>query len=245
MTYVVPPPTPKIPSLTAKVTTPPAPPLPTTPPPPPPLPKVEEFPEPDFKGSDSIITRPVPFMETSDVSIPDIVMTADTSRDRFLMSRTDLALLYGISKDQIERFLTNVIHVRQDGLRFMYDLAHVTRIIDARDTFKGRTEADVVNMSHKDQKVYYQAKIAKEEYQKKRMENEKLSGSLIPVDEVRVSTVTAFKIMGNFLDSLPDVLERDGIIGNNKVDRAIKSIDRVREELSITMSTYAKELKGM
>jgi hypothetical protein len=92
-------------------------------------------------------------------------------------------------------------------------------------------------------KIYYQTLDVQQSYLSKKIANTKVAGDLLQRADVEQAFVTSFKMISNYLDSLPDLLERDGVIESNKVELAIKSVDRIRTELANSMSTYTDELK--
>ena len=104
-------------------------------------------------------------------------------------------------------------------------------------------EENLGKMTPAQLKVYFQTLDIQQSYLNKKSANAVKSGELIPKEEVRKSFVLSFKIMAEYLDSLPDILERDGLLESDKVDRAIKSVDRIRTELANTMSNMAKEIE--
>jgi hypothetical protein len=91
-------------------------------------------------------------------------------------------------------------------------------------------------------KTYFQTVSIQQEYLKKRRENLKDAKQLIPKEDVRDSFVTVFKIISIFFDTLPDVLERDGIIDKHKVDDAIEVVDSIRSDLAIKVEDYVVSL---
>ena len=57
-------------------------------------------------------------------------------------------------------------------------------------------------------------------------------GELIPAREVEIGLAGAYKTLALTLDTLPDALERDGVISSDEIGRVIDIMDSAREQLA-------------
>ena len=98
--------------------------------------------------------------------------------------------------------------------------------------------SDLGSMTPNELKTYFQTVDIQQSYLKKKIANEETAGELLRKSDVLDSMVNSFKIISNYLDSLPDVLERDGLISSADMDKTINSVDRVRVELANSLDEF-------
>jgi phage terminase Nu1 subunit (DNA packaging protein) len=98
------------------------------------------------------------------------------------------------------------------------DLLHVTYATDEY----GRIDADKLTPFAR--RAHYQS-----EMQKLKLEEER--GTMIPAIEVEQEQARVAKIVVRFLETLPDVLERDHSLSGAVVSRVQANIDALREEI--------------
>jgi hypothetical protein len=139
------------------------------------------------------------------------------------LSKRQFALIFGVDRDTVTRRLSdaNLKPTGKRGGHPVYDLKAGWKIIleggdgkqkdpDALEPFK--------------RKAYYQA-----EHEKLKLQTER--GELLSRIEVERETARLFEIMGRFLDTLPDALEREGGMDPRQVQKVEDLIDHMREEL--------------
>lgn len=80
-------------------------------------------------------------------------------------------------------------------------------------------------------KTFYQAKQAEQAYIKTKNDNDLNSGMLLRADDAERTFIEAFKIVSHYLDSIGDILERDGVITHAEVVGVDASVDNVRRQL--------------
>ena len=80
-------------------------------------------------------------------------------------------------------------------------------------------------------RTFYQAKKEEQQYIKTKNENELASGELLRADDAERTFIEAFKIVAHYLNSIGDILERDGVITHAEVEGVDESIDKIRAQL--------------
>jgi phage terminase Nu1 subunit (DNA packaging protein) len=103
--------------------------------------------------------------------------------------------------------------------------------------------ASTIGMTPSKLKVFYQAMTAKEDHKTRKMKNDTMLGLLLSREDVEITTAAAFKTIVNFLDILPDQLERDGLLRSDQVPVLIDSLDKARYQLASDLSSLNKELE--
>lgn len=96
-----------------------------------------------------------------------------------------------------------------------------------------------------ERKVFFQTEDIRQAYIAKHRKNEIEARTLIPASEVEMVLGKAFKSIALLLDTLPDNLERDGIIKNSDIDSVIKIIDNSRGQLATELSELSPECQLM
>jgi len=84
----------------------------------------------------------------------------------------------------------------------------------------------------KERLLHYEAEDSKQSARLKQRKNDVESGNLIHAVEVEQVLAQAFKTVALTLDTLPDALERDGMINGADVEGAIALIDEARTKLA-------------
>lgn len=72
--------------------------------------------------------------------------------------------------------------------------------------------------------------------EKKRLDVETTMGALIPADDFRIELAEVCKSMAQFLETLPDILERDCGLDGPTTARMIQVIDAQREDLAARLT---------
>lgn len=84
-------------------------------------------------------------------------------------------------------------------------------------------------------KTFYQAKQAEQGYIKTRTENARSAGELLDRGDVERTIIDAFKVVAHYLDSIGDILERDGVITHAEVAGVDRSVDSIREQMAAAL----------
>ena len=164
-----------------------------------------------------------------------------------LYSRIDLSEVYNLSSDVVGKMLAGIGIVAKDpNGRHLWNLGDVTELKDTRikssvaknqwgewdSSDDGEAfETDPNKMKPTDRRLYWQSVDLEQAAMLKQRKNAIESRELIPNDEVARTLTMAFKTVALTLDTLPDVLERDGIIGSGDIQTVIGILDSAREQL--------------
>jgi len=222
-------------------------------PPPPPPPKKVAPPPPPPPPPNKSVEAPKP--------APPIIVKKE---EKFAFTISELAQMFKLSNQGVRKKLKGVEPDIRKGNAWCWYIHRVAILsadaelaIQRRYDVSKRKDAslkdiqtadrplpvtDLGRMTPQQLKVYFQTVDVQQTYLKKRRENQVASKELIPKESVRENLSEVFKIIGNFMDSLPDVLERDGLIEGTDVDHAIELVDRVRHEMSTKVSEYADSM---
>lgn len=102
----------------------------------------------------------------------------------------------------------------------VYRLADYKRVVEATDD--GSQDPD--KMRPFERKAHYQA-----EHEKLALEIER--GQLVPVMEVEAGAAATFKKLAQWLDTFPDILERDCALPRDALAKVEQRVDVMRDEL--------------
>jgi len=163
-----------------------------------------------------------------------------------LYSRIDLGELYNLSPDVVGKMIGGIGMVAKDhNGRHLWNLKDIT---DLKDTRSGGSnvvknqwgewgddgepiETDPARMKPADRRLYWQSVDLEQAAMLKQRKNSVEARELIPNEEVARTLTMAFKTVALTLDTLPDVLERDGIIASGDIQTIISILDSAREQL--------------
>jgi len=155
----------------------------------------------------------------------------------FYFNREELAETFGLARSTVCKMIKGIPHagVRDRGL--VWHIADVTTLKDAqkkkqRKVVENNVEVNPEKRTPKERLLHHQAEGLKQSALLKQRRNDVESGVLIPALEVEKALATAFKTVALTLDTLPDALERDGMISSADVEGAIALIDVAREQLA-------------
>lgn len=158
-----------------------------------------------------------------------------------------LALTYGTSTAKVREKMVDVLPIDVTGRFPLYALKDVTQLKDNRpETYRIHAskikdeEDDYINtdpklMSAVEKINHYKAEDLKESALIKKRKNDAECGRLMVAQQVERTTAEAFKKIALTLDTLPDALERDGIISSSDVQKVISILDNSREQLAIDL----------
>lgn len=184
------------------------------------------------------------------------IMTNLTAR--YLFSLSELAEMFGLSQAGAKKVIKDVEPDGKRGRAFVWQLSRVAKLtgdveLAIQREYESRNDAtlgdiqtankelpitDLGAMTPAQLKVYFQTVDIQQSYLGKRRINLQKAGELIPKESVREAFVNVFKIITIFFDTLPDVLERDGIVDRGRVDDTIKVVDGVRQDMADKVQDY-------
>lgn len=192
--------------------------------------------------------------------------------NKFLFNIKLLALAFDIDRTRLTHMISKVDPVARKGRSLIYDIKDVAQIVETRDAMlvekftKGEhkkphhpnsttsgiaedEDGEIINdpeeMNALQKINFYKAEDLKQSALAKKYKNDIEEGKLlIGVDTERV-TAEAFKKIALVLDTLPDLLERDGIIGSGDIERVINILDNSRDQLAIDLSEISPATKDI
>ena len=130
----------------------------------------------------------------------------------------------------------------------VWALSKITSLNDVRAPYippepkPETTETDPSKMKPADRRVHYQAEDLKEAAELKKRKNELESGAVIAAVEVERALAEAFKVIALLLDTLPDIIERDGMLAPSDIPSIITLLDGAREQLANDLSKFSDEV---
>jgi hypothetical protein len=142
---------------------------------------------------------------------------------RFELSIRQLSLETGIGRDAIRHRLT-AANVRPSGQRGGHAVYRLRDALPAIYLAGADGEVDPDRLPPHERRAFYQGAHEK-------MRVQMMAGELIPRMEVERTFARAYKTMAQFLETLPDVLERSTASTPEQLRRLEASIDQLREEL--------------
>lgn len=139
-----------------------------------------------------------------------------------LLSLSSLAQEFGIARETVARRISdaNVQPADTSGAHPRYRLRDVLPALVG----DGEGKADPDKMRPFERRAHYQAELEALTLATKR-------GELVPSFEVEQRYAELFKMVGEFFDTLPDVLERDCGAGPILLAKIERRLDEVREQM--------------
>lgn len=183
-------------------------------------------------------------------------VTAVQAKVRF--SKSELGFAFGMSLPTVVKHIGDIAPIGKRGNSIVWRLSDVADLKDVRDHIKKSyvnqynmhesddpddIELDPDKMKPADRRVHYQAEDLKQAALLKSRKNAIESRELIPAHEVETALAQAFKTIALTLDTLPDSLERDGLISSGDIEKVITLLDRSREQLSGDLSALSPEVQ--
>lgn len=162
------------------------------------------------------------------------------ARKKYRFSIPELCEMFNTNRSTLLKKLADTEPAPSDGRRsVVYDIGKVAELIDRRNAdsdasgFSVDEDGNVLSCENpKQMKEYFQGKEIQQSYLLKKQKYEENDNQLLPADIVERQIANAFKSVANFLDALPDLLERKGIVKNSQVMSIIKMTDKVRLQMS-------------
>ena len=179
----------------------------------------------------------------------DINLTDREEKLRF--TKADLAEAFQLSRDTITKMLGNTSpHGRRKNAT-VYHIGEVATMNDVRRPYIPQQPdeemliSDPNKMPPKMRLTHFQAVDAEQAALMKQRKNMIEDRMLIPAFEVEQVLAQAFKPIALFLDTLPDALERDGMIASSDVEALISMIDSGREQLAEHLAQLSPEVRDV
>ena len=139
----------------------------------------------------------------------------------------ELCSIFNVTPLIFARMTAGVITLVDQNGATRYSILHITKLNDVRKDD---------SLSPSDKLAVARTLIAKEDYKKKKTENEVIKRNLIPAGEVEVHIASAFKVLSRWLDLLPDLVEKKALIDVQKLIKFVALINRAKEQLLIDLS---------
>ncbi len=178
--------------------------------------------------------------------------------DKFLFNIQQLEKAFNTSRVTVGKMIKNIAHVGKSGNSKLYDINDVASLKDTRDSrnvekYKNNkykntildewetTDPEQMTSIHRIN--YYKAEDLRQSAKLKKLKNDTEEGRLMVATEVERTIADAFKKIALVMDTLPDLLERDGIIGSSDIEKVIDVMDKSREQLAIDLSEISPMTK--
>lgn len=166
-------------------------------------------------------------------------------------SRNQLSAIFGISVPTITKMVGSTMPAARRNGGMVYHLKDVATLLDIRkindpdieDDEEFETDPD--KMKPADRRMHYQAEDLKQAAAIKSRRNDVEAGQLLEAVEVERVLAQAFKTLALTLDTLPDMLERDGLIETHDVERIIEIVDNSRAQLANDLSKMSETVEGL
>lgn len=161
------------------------------------------------------------------------------AQDALRFTKNQLARAFGTSVPTITKKIGNVSPIAKRGNAFVWHMADVLELKDSRTPYippepqqPPPPESDPDKMNPKDRIDHYKAEELRQTAISKQRKNAVDAGRLLDAEQTERVIAEAFKKVALTLDTLPDLLERDGIIGSADVPKIIAILDSSREQLA-------------
>jgi hypothetical protein len=138
-----------------------------------------------------------------------------------------LADEFGLDRRTVAKRLRDA-HVQPCGKRGGSD---VYRLADAAPALVDRALADPEQQQKNPRDLPPMERRAFYQSENERLKVEVSTGALIPAPEVEADYAALVKVVAQFFDTLPDVLERDAGLTGEQVERVQEACDRVRQAI--------------
>lgn len=161
---------------------------------------------------------------------------------------TQLADTFGTSRPTVIKRLKGIEHIGMKGKSHLYDISDVAYLIDMRERYAPPTKPDEIitdpeKMKPADRRTHFQAEDLKEAARIKRRRNLVEDGELLKASDVEKHVAEAFKQIAMMLDTLPDMLEMDGLVLSSDIDTVIQVIDEARTNLATRLTKLSPDVE--
>lgn len=173
------------------------------------------------------------------------------AQEKCIFVVNELATAFKLSPPTVRKMLGDTPTAGKRGKTTIYKLGDVCTLNDVREPYIEPTpeeetiETNPDKMKPSDRRTHYQAEDLKQAAELKQRKNDIESRALIPAHEVEQALAQAFKTIALLLDTLPDALERDGMIAASDIHSIIAIIDSSREQLAVDLSSLSPAIEDM
>ena len=178
------------------------------------------------------------------------MINKDTIADptyKLLFTVAQLASTFNYNAITIRKMVKGVPIHSKIGRGIVYLLSDVASLNDVRDPYIPEEpkeppplETDPAKMNPLERIDHYKAEDLLQSSLIKKRKNNVEDGKLMVAHEVERVIAEAFKKIALTLDTLPDLLERDGIISSSDITKTIDVLDRSREQLAVDLGEISQ-----
>ena len=160
------------------------------------------------------------------------------AQDKPRFTVKQLAEAFGTSSQTVRKMLGDTPPIGKRETANVWLLKDVSELKDVRDPYipqapdEEAIETDPDKMKPSDRRTHYQAEDLKQAAELTARKNDLERRGVIPSIEVEQALAQAFKSIALLLDTLPDALERDGMIASSDIHSIIAIVDSAREQLA-------------
>jgi hypothetical protein len=161
------------------------------------------------------------------------------------MTTGQLAICFNKSETTVKKMIYGISPDFTDGNFKYWDISKICKLIDFRIDDLSEKEKynsvylDPQDMTANDRKAHYQAEDARQSGLLKARKNQLEDYQVIQSSLVEAGIVNAFKSLAVSLDTLPDILERDGMLRSQDVNLIKNIVDRFRDTLANDLVAYS------
>lgn len=170
---------------------------------------------------------------------------------KLLFSIPQLATAYNIHVNTVRKKIGNTPTSGKVGKSVLYHLKDVTELIDVREPYippnkkpepdpEPYVYKDVEHMSPLEKIDHFKGEDLRQSAIAKERKNMTEAGLLMESHVVERIAAEAFKKVALTLDTLPDLLERDGIIDSSSITKVIHVLDNSREQLAADLAEISE-----
>lgn len=185
--------------------------------------KVKLAPPPTKKREIFIRDEPMPLERAE---IIDNGFKSPKSRFRFTVG--ELCELWGVTTNTVMRRIKGIPSapkVYQEPK--CWNLADVTRHVDMSNP-----DMDEAGLNAQGKLQLFKANDMEQAFILKQIKVAQQKGSLLEADEIERVVAKMYKGLVMFMDNLPDILERKGLIDREDVTKVARLIDRTRDQMA-------------
>jgi len=159
------------------------------------------------------------------------------SNPQLYFNREELGEAFQLARSTVRKMIEGIepAGVRDRGL--VWKVSDVSTLQDQRQKqqqkiIESHVETNPDKMKPSDRRTHYQAEDLKQASLLKERRNMVESGELIYASKVEHVLAHAFKTVALTIETLPDVLNRDGLLDSADIERTIALIDDLRTKLA-------------
>ena len=174
-------------------------------------------------------------------------------KDKSEFSLKQLTDIFKLNRNTIVKMIGDVPPSGKNARSDLWNISDIVTLNDVRKKKKkethvnqfgefttgGEGENDPDLMTPAERRLHWQGEDLRQATMIKERRNATEARQLIPALEVEQASAAAFKTVALMLDTLPDALERDGIISSADIQVIIGIVDSSREQLANDLSNLS------